>query len=223
LSILNFGICRETTMLSSQRLFVFPLLMCLLVFGLTWYDTVHMHALTAPLNEWAQRVIAVSAYPPSKWQSFYYHGLHVITSLGDKFIFISAVTLLMTVLFQKRELKAMVYCAMIIFIGLALTHFFKHEVYSPRPAPFNVFHDSFPSGHTMHAVLWCGLFLLIHEFKAILLPRAARYVLIMIPLLVGFSRVGLGRHWWNDVVGAYALGLSVLLFVYLNYNIKKAN
>lgn len=68
---------------------------------------------------------------------------------------------------------------------------------------------SFPSGHTMHAVLFC---LLTAVHAAWLLPW-----LSPIALLIAISRVGLGLHYLSDVLAGALLGtgfalLSLALF-----------
>ncbi|WP_163558288.1 phosphatase PAP2 family protein [Halomonas sp. NO4] len=59
---------------------------------------------------------------------------------------------------------------------------------------------SFPSGHTMHAVLFCVL--TAHHAPA-LLP-----VLVPLTLLIAVSRVGLGLHYVSDVIAGGAIGYA---------------
>jgi membrane-associated phospholipid phosphatase len=68
---------------------------------------------------------------------------------------------------------------------------------------------SFPSGHALNNALAASVFLLV------LLPLAgrARKLLwtgaIVIPLITGLSRIGLGVHWTSDVVAGWLLGVAV--------------
>jgi membrane-associated phospholipid phosphatase len=71
---------------------------------------------------------------------------------------------------------------------------------------------SFPSGHALNNALGATIFLMV------LLPltagrRALRALLwcgaILIPLITGLSRIGLGVHWTSDVVAGWLLGVAV--------------
>ena len=59
---------------------------------------------------------------------------------------------------------------------------------------------SFPSGHTMHAVMFCILTATHHPW---LLPG-----MVPVALLIAVSRVGLGLHYISDVVAGALLGLG---------------
>jgi membrane-associated phospholipid phosphatase len=72
----------------------------------------------------------------------------------------------------------------------------------PLPGP------GFPSGHSIMALL---LFSLIAYLIMPRLPRVWQLVAagaaVLIPLLVGFSRMFLGSHYLTDVLGGYAFGM----------------
>ena len=72
---------------------------------------------------------------------------------------------------------------------------------------------SFPSGHALNAALAAGVFLLV------LLPfvhdrRWLRGLLwtmvILVPLVTGLCRVGLGVHWASDVLAGWLMGIAVV-------------
>ncbi|QFT85015.1 phosphatidylglycerophosphatase B [Halomonas sp. THAF12] len=62
---------------------------------------------------------------------------------------------------------------------------------------------SFPSGHTMHAVLFCTL---AAAHTPWLLPA-----LIPVAALIAVSRVGLGLHYISDVIAGAAIGYAMAL------------
>jgi len=68
---------------------------------------------------------------------------------------------------------------------------------------------SFPSGHAANAALTCAVFLLV------LLPfRRARPALwagaVLVTLITGLARIGLGVHWTSDVIAGWLLGIAVV-------------
>ncbi|MFG6179075.1 phosphatase PAP2 family protein [Halomonas sp. THAF12] len=62
---------------------------------------------------------------------------------------------------------------------------------------------SFPSGHTMHAVMFCTL---VAAHTPWLLPS-----LIPVAALIAVSRVGLGLHYISDVAAGAAIGYGMAL------------
>ncbi len=90
----------------------------------------------------------------------------------------------------------------------------KALVGRPRPIPaYPGEGGSFPSGHTVHAVLFLGLLWMLLE------PRvqgrrqraAMKGLFVVLAVLVGISRVYLERHWPSDVLGGFLVGGLVLL------------
>ncbi|WP_075880617.1 phosphatase PAP2 family protein [Vreelandella massiliensis] len=62
---------------------------------------------------------------------------------------------------------------------------------------------SFPSGHTLHAVMFC---VLVAAHMPWLLP-----IVMPLALLIAISRVGLGLHYVSDVVAGGAMGYGFAL------------
>ena len=75
---------------------------------------------------------------------------------------------------------------------------------------------SFPSGHSANAVTTYGS-LAAHEKK----NRILWVIAIVLPLLVGFSRVFVGVHYPTDVLCGWALGIIIVLLIpFLKKKIK---
>ena len=72
---------------------------------------------------------------------------------------------------------------------------------------------SFPSGHSLFAMLFGGLLIVLIEELTISTPirRGMQTGLVLLILGVGASRVYLGVHWPSDVVGGYLFGIVALL------------
>jgi membrane-associated phospholipid phosphatase len=71
---------------------------------------------------------------------------------------------------------------------------------------------SFPSGHALNNALGAAVFLLVLLPLARERPRARALLwtaAIVLPLITGVSRVGLGVHWTSDVLGGWLLGVAV--------------
>lgn len=72
---------------------------------------------------------------------------------------------------------------------------------------------SFPSGHTVYAILFGGILLVLAGdlVESLLIRRSLQVGLGLLILGVGISRVYLGVHWPSDVIGGYLYGGMSLL------------
>jgi undecaprenyl-diphosphatase len=102
----------------------------------------------------------------------------------------------------------------------------KRSIHSPRPLheiiPETGF--SFPSGHATAAVVFLGVltYLAWQHFKSRNVRILSGVLLVLLSLLVGFSRIYLNVHWFSDVLGAYSLGVFWLTFCVLAFRLQKA-
>jgi membrane-associated phospholipid phosphatase len=96
---------------------------------------------------------------------------------------------------------------------------FKSLVQSPRPTSMGIVGsgDSFPSGHTVGSIVFCGLIAYFAwQHLKTTRPRAVVIALaVSITSVVGFDRLYLNVHWFSDVVGGCFLGLFWLAFTLL--------
>lgn len=145
------------------------------------------------------------------------------TNLGDWFVVVLIVFITLFFSYRKALLIA-VSSVTATFVGQVL----KHYIHFPRPRMFysNYFDDkglspkiyyvptvamlsnsSFPSGHTITAFtlgLLFAYFMRQKQFGLILLIMAA---------LVGFSRMYLKQHFFEDAVAGSLIGISVSFFM----------
>lgn len=75
---------------------------------------------------------------------------------------------------------------------------------------------SFPSGHTVSALIFYGFlaYLLIPKMPSLFWKWVVGIVAVLTMAYVGFSRVAEGGHYLTDVLGGYALGLAWAALVF---------
>ena len=133
----------------------------------------------------------------------------VVSRLGDGVIWYTLMALF-AVLCGPDGLVAMLHVGVTSAVGVWLYSTLKNRLVRPRPfvshgeivariAPLDQY--SFPSGHTLHAVLFTTMFAAyVPATWAFLLPFA---------VLVALSRVVLGLHYPSDVIVGAAIGLAL--------------
>lgn len=119
--------------------------------------------------------------------------------------------------FYKRFRLAWLFFVTVGGTGVMM-EFFKLIAKEPRPAALlygnlhqraiEVGLNSFPSGHMAVATAMALTLLLI-------LPKAWRWVAVAWMVIVGVSRIYLGVHTLGDVVGGFAIALSVFCVIQL--------
>lgn len=103
---------------------------------------------------------------------------------------------------------------------LLLTTIFKHLVGRSRPIGLKLIQQggySFPSGHTMFSVCVYGyfLYLAITKIKNKILRYVVSFLLLLVILSIGVSRIYVGVHFASDVLAGYLLGTCYLLVLTL--------
>ena len=137
-------------------------------------------------------------------------------NLGLSWVFLPAAAVLIGCLLLARRYAdtAMVFGGLFV-IGIG--HGLKILVDRPRPEYQLVdslhFGLSFPSGHTLLAVIMGGLLVYLVGIwvKPLLARRAIQVGLIFTVIVMGASRVYLGVHWPSDVIGSYMFGVMALV------------
>ncbi len=105
----------------------------------------------------------------------------------------------------------------VLLLGEVLNVELKDYVMRSRPPYHEAAHAfgySFPSGHSMGAFIAYGMlaYLLTLTIPQRRIQIAVVTLLGSIVLLVGFSRMYLGAHWFSDVIGGFAAGAVWLGF-----------
>jgi len=137
-------------------------------------------------------------------------------NFGVVSVIMPATAFLMALLLVARRYADVV----MVFAGLVLIgmgNWIKVLVGRPRP-DYQIFDPiesslSFPSGHSLLAVILGGLLIYLTEsmVKPVLLRRVIQIGLIVVVVVMGASRVYMGVHWPSDVIGSCVFGLLVLV------------
>ncbi|MTW21233.1 phosphatase PAP2 family protein [Allochromatium palmeri] len=167
------------------------------IVGLSLYLICGYHAGFLRLNALA------TAYPSWVWSC--------LTVLGDE-----RVVLALTLLFSLRHPRLFWTLILAALIAIAASRGLKELFDAARPPAvlatdaFNLIGSarkrlSFPSGHSITAAVFCGVFILHTRWIE------WRVLLLLIAILAGLSRVAVGVHWPIDVVAGLTLGALAAL------------
>lgn len=117
--------------------------------------------------------------------------------------------------FCSRNLRFGLRISVGIFGGLLINHVIKILVCRPRPFVNVLMHYSgfsFPSGHSSTVVLIFGS-LMIMANRFVRSPKwrwTIDAVLVLLIILIGFSRIYVGAHYPSDVLAGLSLGTAVI-------------
>ncbi len=116
-----------------------------------------------------------------------------------------------------KQWRACVHLLILTFLAATAVEGIKWLYYFPRPTSFlkNALSSSFPSGHTIMGIVVFGF--LAFLTSRIVSKKIPFIIAIVIILLISLSRLFLGQHWLTDILGAWLLGLSLLLFIIVSY------
>lgn len=150
------------------------------------------------------------------WGSWLDTAMYWITILGNESFYVVVPPILYWCFEKRRAMKIFI----IFLISSTLNDLVKEIFQNPRPSPehllpgireLNIAYrpDSpgFPSGHTQGAAtFWGAAFWFFHH-------KTIRIISVLLILLIPYSRLYLGVHFFGDVVGGYLIGFSVLLAI----------
>ncbi|PJE76052.1 phosphatase PAP2 family protein [Candidatus Uhrbacteria bacterium CG10_big_fil_rev_8_21_14_0_10_48_11] len=151
-----------------------------------------------------------------------------IATLFGRELLIAFIAIAVATLYLRRHAAD----ALLLAVGTGsaglLQFVLKHIFARPRPlfSPLTIENTySFPSGHSLSALVFYGLLALFVYWYTTNHQRRvwAAVIASLIILAIGFSRVYLGVHWLSDVIGGYLIGgwLLVLLASLRPYFVKR--
>jgi len=154
--------------------------------------------------------------------------MEFFTFLGTHIFLIPAnLALIAYFLFIKKHKWYSIKIPAIALSSLGLMFLLKHLFNRPRPQIPLLYEAkglSFPSGHALMSITFYGLliYIVFKTFKS----KAAKWTLIsfllVLILIIGFSRIYLRVHYTTDVIAGYCIGfLWLVLAVWLLNKLEK--
>lgn len=138
--------------------------------------------------------------------------MRVITFLGN-YQFLTPANLLLVLLLFYRKQKTLALTALVVALSsLLLKIGLKELFHRPRPEDpliSGIVNFSFPSGHALMSVAFYGLliWLLPRFIKNKGFVTGLTLFLLLLILLIGFSRIYLRVHYASDVIAGYCIGI----------------
>lgn len=139
-----------------------------------------------------------------------------MTNLGGAYCLIAiSILLLFFIKDKKKAARIMINLVTVFFISQLLKFIFRR----PRPNSLflmNASGFSYPSGHTMVSFAFYVylLYLLCKKINNKLVKILLIIVTTTLLILIGFSRIYLGVHYFSDVLGGLLLGIIyILIFI----------
>lgn len=150
----------------------------------------------------------------------------IFTELANPWVLLPAAGAIGFWLSLKKQKTAALCWLITIGVGFLIGLFLKHTLGISRPEGLLAYsqENAFPSGHTLTATLVFGFAsALIRDA----LPPTQRWIpwIISIPLilLIAFSRLYLGVHWFTDILGSLSLGTACVAIGTLVYRRLERN
>ncbi len=152
----------------------------------------------------------------------------LITNFGNTIPLIILTIILSIFLLIRKKYSHLILLILSMSLGTILELSIKLLIHRLRPeqALINITRFSFPSGHATIATIFFTILLysLIENIKSKKVKIILTIAAIIIILLISFSRIYLGVHWFSDVLGGIILGIlinsSILLAIEMWYKKK---
>ncbi len=118
------------------------------------------------------------------------------------------IVLLVAALYLGGYRKEALVLAVVLLVTNVVTYGLKYFIARPRPSDLGIAPEAepaFPSGHTSNAFAFATTLSYYH--------RRAAPLLFAWALLIAFSRVFLGFHYFTDLLGGAAVGIVISLVI----------
>jgi len=139
-------------------------------------------------------------------------GFILITNFGNTIPLITLTTILSIFLLIRKKYAHFILLIASMCLGAILELSIKLLIHRLRPeqALIDITRFSFPSGHaTMATIFFTILLYALMEKKSKKVKAILTITAILIIILISFSRIYLGVHWFSDVLGGIILGILI--------------
>ncbi len=136
-----------------------------------------------------------------------------ITQLGSPLAFIPLAVVAFLILWMGGHIRAAVILNSGLIMAWVAMKFLKHMVGRERPLGEQLTVAtgmSFPSGHAMLSLVFFGFLAYLLLISSSRPGKIAGYALMVVILLIGFSRIYLNVHYATDVAAGFILGSVIL-------------
>lgn len=147
----------------------------------------------------------------------------IVTFFGS---FIGIVLICIFLIFIIKDLKKLIWLYTTIISSTLINNIVKIIIARPRPLLEHLVEEttySFPSGHAMATLTFYGaiIFLIWQSNISKKLKRIFTFLLMVLIILIGFSRIYLNVHHLSDILGGYLFSIIIInLAIYFYQKIK---
>ena len=137
----------------------------------------------------------------------------IITNIGSAYSLIIISIILLIIIKRKQIPKIISINLLLVFL---ISHITKIIIRRPRPIGISLINAtgySFPSGHSMVSMAYFGFiaYLIYKYINNKILKVILISLIFIIVILIGFSRIYLGDHYFSDVTGGFLLSIAYLM------------
>ncbi|MDQ7009420.1 MAG: phosphatase PAP2 family protein [Candidatus Gracilibacteria bacterium] len=146
----------------------------------------------------------------------------IIAEIGDKYGVAILALIFGIFFFRKNYYNKLITLFTTMFLGVSSSIAIKYLVARERPENMIMEYGgySFPSGHSVFAILFYGL--LVYLFWDIIKNKILKYFILVFAIIMGIlvmiSRLYLSVHYFSDVITGFIIGLFWLIFGIFLYN-----
>lgn len=145
------------------------------------------------------------------------------TILGSKETMLFAAFLIFIWLLIKKYWRTAVHWGALVILNVGCITVIKYLINEPRPGQLlnGPTDPSFPSGHTCLTLSFIGFLAILIGQELKPGNRRMPYIITAwIIVLVSFSRIFLGAHWFTDILGSIFLAITLILLTTISYRRK---